>query len=175
MDFFKPSLWQLLFQPFRSTVYLRILPEQLSLLHAESGTEFSEVPEIASELKAGKQGVIAVGREARSKAGLSGVTVGNGFKHPRTLLADFTLAEQTLKQFLTRVLPDSLFAVSPVMIIHPLASLQGGLTQIEIRAFAELGHGAGARKVFIWQGRELTRDELRTLSFPEAAGKLLFP
>ena len=160
---------------FRSTVYLRLQPERLSLLHVESGKTFSGIPEIAIAQSTGKRSVLAVGEEARSKARLSGVSVVNGFKHPRTLIADFTAAELTLKHFLRELLPHSFFAVSPVMVIHPLALLEGGLTQIEIRALVELGMGAGARKVVLWEGRELSRDELLTFSFPETGGKLLFP
>ena len=99
----------------------------------------------------------------------------NGFKHPRTLIADFTVAEQTLKYFLKLVLPTSPFKASPIIVIHPQAQLEGGLTQIEIRAFAELGLGAGARRVFVWDGPELTREELGELRFSRVGGKLLHP
>lgn len=159
---------------FRSTLYLRLQPERLTLLHIESGQEFSDVPEIAILRKSGKPSAIAVGADARSKAGITGVTVMNGFRHPRTLIADFSAAELTLKYFVAKVVPRSILAVSPVMVIHPLSHLEGGLTQIEIRALVEMGMGTGARKVMVWEGRELTRDELSTLSFPETAGKVLF-
>lgn len=158
---------------FHSTVYVRIKPERLSVLHVESGNEHSDVPTLAIEQRDGKSVVLGVGHAAA--AGASGVTLANGFKHPRTPIADFTVAEQTLKYFLKRVLPRSLFQPAPTLIIHPQAQLEGGLTQIEIRAFVELGLGAGARKVYVWDGPELTREELGALRFSRVGGKLLHP
>lgn len=160
---------------FRSTVYVRIKPDRLSVLHVESGVEHADVPTLAIEQAGGRHSVIAVGREAAGKAGLPNVTLANGFEHPRTLIADFSVAEQTLRQFLRRVLPRSLFAVSPIVVIHPQARLEGGLTQVEIRAFAELGIGAGARKIFVWQGPDLSTEELRELRFSRIGGRLLHP
>lgn len=72
-------------------------------------------------------------------------------------------------------LPKSLFAVSPVMVMHPLAMLDSGLKQIEIRAFAELGLGVGGRKVLLWEGPELSTEELRELRFSRPSGRLLHP
>ncbi len=160
---------------FRSTVYVRIKPDLLSVLHVESGNEHNDVPVLAIEQKDGKSSIIALGHDAEARIRLPNVKLANGFKHPRTLLADFTVAEHTLKHFLKIVLPHSLFAVSPVVVIHPQAVLEGGLTQIEIRAFAELAIGAGARKSFVWEGPELSKEELRNLQFSRAGGTLLYP
>lgn len=159
----------------RSTVYVRIKPDRLSVLHVESGHEHSDVPTLAIEQKNGKNIVLDPGSTAAAKTEISRVILANGFKHPRTLIADFSVAEQTLKQFLRKVLPHSLFAASPIMVIHPQAQLEGGLTQVEIRALAELGIGAGARKVFVWEGPELSKEELHDLEFSRLGGKLLHP
>jgi rod shape-determining protein MreB and related proteins len=159
----------------RSTVYVRIKPDRLSVLHIESGKQHSDVPTLAIEQRNGQRIVLGVGGAVTAKSGLSRVVLANGFKHPRTLIADFTVAEQTLKHFLKVVLPHSLFSVSPIVVIHPLAQLEGGLTQVEIRALAELGIGAGARKVFVWEGPELSKEELHELKFSRVGGKLLYP
>ena len=161
--------------PLRSTVYARITPDRLSVLHVESGAQHSDVPALAIEQKNGKSSVIGVGHDAAAKTRLANVTLANGFKHPRTLIANFTVAEQTLRHFLKLVLPRSFFSVSPIVIIHPQSMLEGGLTQIEIRAFAELALGAGARKVFVWEGPELSKEELHELRFSRVGGKLLYP
>ncbi|HZX30100.1 MAG TPA: rod shape-determining protein [Rhodocyclaceae bacterium] len=160
---------------FHSTVYVRIKPERLSVLHVESGNELADAPVLAIEQKNGKNSVVAVGHEATTKARLSRITVANGFEHPRTLIADFTVAEQTLKLFVKKVLPRHFFALAPVLVIHPQSSLEGGLTQVEIRAFAELGIGAGARKVYVWEGPELSKGELHELRFSRTSGRLLYP
>jgi rod shape-determining protein MreB and related proteins len=61
------------------------------------------------------------------------------------------------------------------VLFEPMALLEGGLTQIEIRAFAELGAMSGAARVYVWQGQELTAQQLSRLAFSEADGRLLFP
>lgn len=159
----------------RSTVYVRIKPDRLSVLHVESGNEYRAVPTLAIGKKNGKDIVLGVGQAAATKAGITHVQLANGFKHPRTLIADFTVAEQTLKHFLKMVLPHSLFTASPVVVVHPQAQLEGGLTQVEVRALVELGLGAGGRKVFIWEGPELSKEELHQLKFSRVGGKLLYP
>jgi rod shape-determining protein MreB len=162
-----------IFNFFRSTLYIRVKPEHLSVLHVQSDKEFKDVPIIAIENTNRKSLILAVGHEANTKTGLPNVTVVNGFKHPRTLLADFAVAERTLKHFIKKAVPN--FTPSPVVIIHPLDMLEGGLTQIEIRAFAELCSMAGARKVYVWTGPELNKEELQRLDFTRVGGHLLFP
>lgn len=162
-----------IFNFFRSTLYVRVRPEYLSVLHVQSDKEFKDVPNIAIEYINGKSLILAVGHEAKAKTGLPNVTVINGFKHPRTLLADFAVAERTLKYFIKKTVPG--FTPSPVVIIHPLDMLEGGLTQIEIRAFAELCSMVGARKVYVWIGPELNNEELQQLDFTRLGGQLLFP
>ncbi|MEO8890339.1 MAG: rod shape-determining protein, partial [Coleofasciculaceae cyanobacterium] len=77
----------------------------------------------------------------------------NGFKHPRSLISDFEAAEIVIKSFLRQALDQkrSIFqSIFPyVIIIHPLDKLEGGLTSVEKRAFAELGYQLGGRGAFI--------------------------
>jgi rod shape-determining protein MreB len=160
---------------FRNTLYVRLRPDLMSVLHVESGQEYGDLPALAIERRGDNRRIVGVGRDAVLKAALPDVVLANGFEHPRTLIADFNVAEQTLKQFLKKVLPKSLFVVSPVVVMHPQAFLEGGLTQIELRALVELCVGAGARKVFIWEGPELSAEELRELRFRRAGGRLLHP
>ena len=160
---------------FHNTIYIRLVPDCITLLHVESGLEISDIPAIAIESKKGKSLIIAAGRDTVAASALPNVTVCNGFKHPRTLLADFTIAERTLRYFVKKVMPKTWFMPSPTIILHPQAVLEGGLTQIEIRAFAELAAVVGAKRVFVWEGEVLSNENLSTLSFSGAAGKLLFP
>jgi len=160
---------------FRSTVYVRIRSEKLSVLHVESGKDMTDTPSLAIQTTTGKAVVYAVGNQAMTLFGQPNIMVANGFKHPRTIIADFTIAELTLKYFLKSVLPTKLFSPAPIIVMHSLAALEGGLTQIEIRALVELGIGVGGRKVYLWDGPELSRSNLRSLSFSQGDGKLLFP
>lgn len=164
-----------MFNFFRSTIYIRVKPEHLSVLHVQSGKEFTDIPVIATENGNGKSLILAIGHAATAKTGLPNVSIANGFKHPRTLLADFAVAERTVKQFIKKVAPNTFFSPSPIVVIQPLDMLEGGLTQIEIRAFAELCSMAGARRVYVWTGPELSNDELQRLDFSRVGGRLLFP
>ena len=169
-------MFKLLRESFKNTVYVRIHPEWLSVLHVESGKEYADIPVVAIETVKDVRMIVACGREALAKSNDPNITIKNGFEHPRTLIADFVIAERILKYVLLKQLfPKSLIRPSPIMIIHPLSMLEGGLTQVEIRAFSELGAGAWARKVYVWEGPELSREELRELRFSRAGGKLLHP
>ena len=76
------------------------------------------------------------------------------FSHPRTLLGNFTNGEAFLKSLVAEVKGGFLFRAA--ILIHPLERIEGGLTQIEERAFEELGRGAGASQVKVWTGDALT-------------------
>lgn len=49
----------------------------------------------------------------------------------------------------------SFFTPSPRVIIHPMEKLEGGLTEIEEKAFRELCIGAGSRLAVVYIGDEL--------------------
>ena len=156
---------------FASTIYIRIKPELLSVLHVESGREIADVPALAIETRNGKESVIASGADALAKSGMPNVRIENGFQHPRTVIADFTVAEATLRRFVRKIAVRTVF--KPVVVIHALPALEGGLTRVEIRALGELAGGIGAREVYVWSGSELSPDQLRARVFPEGAGRVL--
>ncbi len=160
----------------RNTLYLRLQADLLRALHVESGQTLSEPPLLAlrSDGK-GRRVPLAVGDAALALDGQPGVELVNGFRHPRTLLADFAVAEQTLRRLLKRLQPPALLRPAPTVVLQPLEQLEGGLTQVEIRALVELLRGAGARQVFIWTGKELERSELERLHFAADRGTLLWP
>lgn len=159
---------------FRSTVYV-LQPEWLSVLHVESGKEYADIPVMAIEKIKGNRIIAAIGHEALAKKGLSNIIMANGFDNPRTPIADFTVAEKTLQHFLKQLFSGRFFNPAPIIVVHLLEIPEGGLTQVEIRAFTELGMGSGARKTYVWEGPELSRDELRELRFSRADGTLLHP
>ena len=61
------------------------------------------------------------------------------------MIADFTLTEQMLKQFIKMVHPRSIFRPSPRIII----CVPCGSTQVERRAIRESAIGAGASRVYL--------------------------
>lgn len=161
---------------FRNTLYLRLQADRLRALHLESDKPLDEPPVLALRNAAkGPRVPLAAGHKALALQGQAGVELANGFRHPRTLLADFAVAEQTLRRLLNRLQPPALLRPAPTVVLQPLEQLDGGLTQVEIRALVELLRSVGARKVYLWIGAELERSELEHLQFPAGRGTLLWP
>lgn len=156
---------------FVPTLYVQVSPERLTIRNAKTGTSISERPELAL-VRDPKPRILGVGSEARLQQSSAAVEIINPFAHPRSLVSDFTSGEQVLKALLRRVLGNSLFAASPRVVLHPMGDPEGGFTQIEIRALREMGFGAGASKVTLWQGRVLSDQELVSGQFP-ADGRIL--
>lgn len=83
------------------------------------------------------------------------------FSTTRLLIGQFVIAQNTLKEALKQVSKEPLFTILPHMVIHPLEMVEGGLSEIEERIFREVAMGAGASKVVVWLGHELTDTEVR--------------
>jgi len=154
-----------MFSFFQSTIYVQISPDRLSMRDVKSGQSISEIPELAISAPP-NQKLLGVGAAARAAAASQhGAIVVNPFAHPRSLVSDFTVAEQLIKAFLSRLVGGTSLKMSPVVIIHPQGNPDGGFTQVENRAFRELGFGAGAAKVILWQGDDLTDQEILSGQF----------
>lgn len=153
------------------TVYVQVSPERLTVRNARTGEAISEVPEVAIADDP-KPRIVGVGTGARLHKSAPSVKIINPFAHPRSLVSDFTVAEQLLKAFLRRLQGRSIFALSPKLVMHPLGDPAGGYTQVEIRAFHEMALGAGASRVVVWQGRGLSDQELLSGKFP-SGGQVL--
>lgn len=96
------------------------------------------------------------------KSGLDAVGVAQTpFTTTRLLIGQFVVAQNTLKDALKQVSKESLLAVSPDIVIHPLEMVEGGLSEIEERIFREVAIGAGAKKVVVWVGHELDDAEVK--------------
>jgi hypothetical protein len=48
------------------------------------------------------------------------------------------------------------FVFKTEILVHPVERIDGGLTEIEERAFVELAIGAGASRARVWIGHALT-------------------
>jgi len=82
------------------------------------------------------------------------------FTTTRLLVGEFAIAEKYLKDGIKKLHEGRWFAASPVIVIQPLEMIEGGLSQVEERVLRELAAGAGARKVFVWVGHELSDQEV---------------
>jgi len=151
-------------------VYVQISPERLTLKNLKTGEILSEIPELAISMRP-KPKILAVGPGARVAAASQQAEVLNPFAHPRSLVSDFTVAEQLLRHQLRRVLGKPLLRFAPCVVMHPLGSPAGGFTQVERRAFREMALGAGASEVFVWSGRPLTDREVLARQPPASGGE----
>ncbi len=93
----------------------------------------------------GKKTIQAVGHEAKAMLGKVPGNIEAIRPMKDGVIADFTVTEQMLKQFIKMVHPRSLFRPSPRIII----CVPCGSTQVERRAIRESAIGAGARQVFL--------------------------
>jgi len=93
----------------------------------------------------GKKTIQAVGREAKSMLGKVPGNIEAIRPMKDGVIADFTVTEQMLKQFIKMVHPRGIFKPSPRIII----CVPCGSTQVERRAIRESALGAGAREVYL--------------------------
>jgi rod shape-determining protein MreB len=83
------------------------------------------------------------------------------FTTARLLVGQFLPAETLLKRALAEMSKGKLFALSPQVLIQPLDMVEGGLSEVEERVLKEVAMGAGASRVVVWVGRELSDTEAR--------------
>ncbi|MFA7292289.1 MAG: rod shape-determining protein, partial [Rhodocyclaceae bacterium] len=112
------------------------------------GIVLDEPSVVAIRLEGGpnaKKTIQAVGKEAKEMLGKApgAITVIRPMKDG--VIADFTVTEQMLKQFIKKVHDSRLFSPSPRIII----CVPSGSTQVERRAIRESALGAGASQVFL--------------------------
>ena len=112
------------------------------------GIVLDEPSVVAIRLEGGpnaKKTIQAVGKEAKEMLGKApgAITVIRPMKDG--VIADFTVTEQMLKQFIKMVHPRSLLRPSPRIII----CVPCGSTQVERRAIRESALGAGASNVYL--------------------------
>jgi rod shape-determining protein MreB len=112
------------------------------------GIVLDEPSVVAIRLEGGpnaRKTIQAVGREAKEMLGKApgSITVIRPMKDG--VIADFTVTEQMLKQFIKKVHDSKLFSPSPRIII----CVPCGSTQVERRAIRESAIGAGASQVYL--------------------------
>jgi rod shape-determining protein MreB len=93
----------------------------------------------------GKKTIQAVGKEAKAMLGKVPGNIEAIRPMKDGVIADFTVTEQMLKQFIKKVHDNKLFSPSPRIII----CVPCGSTQVERRAIRESAIGAGAGQVYL--------------------------
>ena len=120
-----------------------------TLIYARGRGIVLDEPSVVSVRQAdgpsGKRTIQAVGKEAIQMLGKVPGNIESIRPMKDGLMADFTVTEQMIKQFIGRVHPRSMFAPSPrIIICVPCDS-----TRLERRAIKEAAHGAGASQVYL--------------------------
>ena len=85
------------------------------------------------------------------------------FTTERLLVGKFSTSEPTLSKLIKEAVPKGLFTKRPMVVIQPIEKIEGGLSEVEERIFKELALGAGAIKVALHVGHELTDSEVAVL------------
>src|ERR1700750_2430185 len=93
----------------------------------------------------GKKTIQAVGKEAKQMLGKVPGNIEAIRPMKDGVIADFTVTEQMIKQFIKTAHESRMFSPSPRIII----CVPCGSTQVERRAIKEAAHGAGASEVFL--------------------------
>ena len=141
---------------FGVTLYVQIWENRIKVSDVNSTNVFDEKPLV--ELDTTNKNKIRVTKFG-NEAGTNAV---NPFSHPRVLLSDFGVGEKLLQLIFNRMLDNHFFSPQPAVVIHPMVKTEGGLTDVEIRAFRELCLGAGARDVVVYVGKPL---HIQTIDF----------
>ena len=151
---------------FKNTIYIQFSSKKIDLRYVEKKKILTDEPIIAIRKNKKKKKIVAVGAESKKEQSKdpTHVKIHNAFKHPRTFINNFEIAEATLRFFITELVQRKMF-VTPFIIFHPTEKIEGGVTQIEQRGLSEIGAAIGARKTYIWTGRTLTDKELLDKSF----------
>lgn len=141
---------------FSSTVYVQLREDRIKIINIDTQAVYDQLPYIAIDASHPKQRVIrAVGADAYNLRLDKSLDVSNPFSHPRLLVGSFEKAEKVLMQGMREVLSSKLLTPNPIVIIHPMEKLEGGVADIECKMYRELALGAGAWKVHIHVGKEL--------------------
>ncbi|EDM65209.1 hypothetical protein PE36_17902 [Moritella sp. PE36] len=82
------------------------------------------------------------------------------FSTQRLAVGDFFVAIKTLSIAISRVISKSMFKLSPIIIMQQQYLCEGGLSGVEERVLLELTHNIRPYKVYVWQGAELSKQDV---------------
>lgn len=141
---------------FSKTIYVQLSEDKIRICNIDDGLAYEEPPYIALDKTINPNIIHAIGAEAFKLKSNPKFEVSNPFSHPRLLIGSYLKAEKILMHGIREVHKNRYIRPSPLVVIHPLDKLEGGITAIECRAYRELALGAGARNVYIHVGSPLS-------------------
>src|SRR4051812_19992379 len=75
-----------------------------------------------------------------------------GFSTKRLIVGEYGPAVDTLTRGMKDLNYGIPYLADPVVVIHPLSMVEGGLSGVEHRIMMEVAHGAGAKRATVWVG-----------------------
>jgi rod shape-determining protein MreB len=144
--------------------YVRISRDQINVTNSKSGSSFIDEPIVAISEPPNRT-ILAIGSKARIAGGVSV----NPFSHPRLFVYEFEVLEKLFQHAFSVVSKSRVIAPAPIVVIHVVEKLEGGLTDIEKRVLLEAAFSAGAYDVKIWDGPELTNQQLQAGEYSRGA------
>lgn len=82
------------------------------------------------------------------------------FSTRRLAVGELFAAIATLNMAISKVIKKSMFKIQPIIIIQQQYLCEGGLSSVEERVLLELTHNLKPHKIHIWQGAELSRQDI---------------
>jgi len=82
------------------------------------------------------------------------------FSTTRLAVGHFGNAEVSLRQAMKSLRTRRFPGLAPTLVMHQVHLCDGGLCEVEERLLQELGQSVGAARVHVWQGADLTREQL---------------
>lgn len=73
----------------------------------------------------------------------------HALNHPRTLMGEFMEIQDCFKRIAKELAPKRFYLKDPIAVVHLLETVEGGYTNVEVRAFKEAAFGAGAKQIFM--------------------------
>ena len=141
---------------FSSDLLIELSESKITIKAFSSNLKYEDEPYIAIEKTNKSEIVKDIGTTAKNLASAT-IKVTNPFKHSRSFIGDFLLAEKILQHGVYSI-KKSFIRPAPRVIIHQLEKVEGGLTHIETRVLRELAFGIGARETLIHIGDKINSD-----------------
>jgi rod shape-determining protein MreB and related proteins len=153
-------------------VYIRIRRKEISLrpiLHNQESETFGDSPQFAIHKDSGR--VVAVGEAALMYDGRADFEVVQAFQHPRVCIHNMEATIKLMRLLLDRAVPRrQRYALGMLrrqvhFVYHLLQPWEGGITDIERRAFYDLTRAVGGTNYFLWDSpAELTDSQVMEIA-----------
>ncbi|GAB4454189.1 MAG: hypothetical protein OHK0029_08540 [Armatimonadaceae bacterium] len=158
--------------PSRLVLYIKISAESVTVRAVRSdgsAAEVSDLPVVA--LHRYEQRIDAIGAAALEYEGAAHYEIVRLFNHPRVAMHRFEYSEKYLRILLRPILKQLRFPLllrplqRMVVVMHPVGTWLGGITDIEMRALVDLSYHTGRDDaIVIEEENSLTDAELLSLN-----------